>query len=96
MHAAVVRAFDAPPSYAEFADPIPEAGELAVTVTAAGLHRLSKALPTGRTTGRTGDLPSSPEWTVWAGWRTGRASSLRSVTAPTARWPRRLSSRQKR
>jgi NADPH2:quinone reductase len=60
MHAAVVRAFDAPPSYAEFADPIPEAGELAVTVTAAGLHPIVKSLANGTHYGSTGDLPFVP------------------------------------
>jgi NADPH2:quinone reductase len=60
MHAAVVRAFDAPPSYAEFADPLPEAGEVAVTVTAAGLHPIVKSLANGTHYGSTGELPFVP------------------------------------
>lgn len=38
MHAAVVTAFDAPPRYEQFADPVPEAGETVVEVLASGLH----------------------------------------------------------
>jgi NADPH2:quinone reductase len=57
MHAAVVSAFDAPPSYATFPDPIAEAGELPVTVTAAGLHPIVKSLANGSHYGSTGELP---------------------------------------
>jgi len=60
MHAAVVRAFDAPPSYTDFPDPIPEAGELPVTVTAAGLHPIVKSLANGTHYGSTGELPFVP------------------------------------
>jgi NADPH2:quinone reductase len=60
MHAAVVRAFDAPPSYTDFADPVPEAGELPVTVTAAGLHPIVKSLANGTHYGSTGELPFIP------------------------------------
>jgi NADPH2:quinone reductase len=60
MHAAVVRAFDAPPSYAEFADPVPEAGEFAVTVTAVGLHPIVKSLANGTHYGSTSALPFIP------------------------------------
>jgi NADPH:quinone reductase-like Zn-dependent oxidoreductase len=60
MHAAVVRAFDAPPSYSDFPDPVPEAGELAVAVTAAGLHQVVKSLANGTHYGSTGKLPFVP------------------------------------
>lgn len=60
MHAAVVRAFDAPPSYATFADPIAEAGEMPVTVSAAGLHPIVKSLAKGTHYGSTGELPFIP------------------------------------
>ena len=60
MRAAVVRAFDAPPSYSEFADPVPEAGELLVTVSAAGLHQIVKSLANGSHYGSTGELPFVP------------------------------------
>jgi|HubBroStandDraft_1064217.scaffolds.fasta_scaffold49264_3 NADPH:quinone reductase-like Zn-dependent oxidoreductase len=60
MHAAVVRAFDAPPTYAEFPDPVPLAGELPVTVTAAGLHQIVKSLANGTHYGSTGELPFIP------------------------------------
>jgi NADPH:quinone reductase-like Zn-dependent oxidoreductase len=60
MHAAVVRAFDAPPSYTDFPDPVPEAGELPVTVTAAGLHPIVKSLANGTHYGSTGELPFVP------------------------------------
>jgi len=60
MHAAVVHRFDAPPRYATFADPEPQAGELPVTVTAAGLHPIVKALANGTHYGSTGELPLVP------------------------------------
>jgi NADPH2:quinone reductase len=60
MKAAVVRAFDVPPSYATFPDPTPEDGEHAVTVTAAGLHRIVKSLANGTHYGSTGELPFVP------------------------------------
>jgi len=60
MRAAVVRAFDALPNYDEFADPVPEAHELAVTVTAAGLHPIVKSLANGTHYGSTGELPFIP------------------------------------
>jgi NADPH2:quinone reductase len=60
MRAAIVRAFDAPPSYTTFADPVAEAGELLVTVTAAGLHQIVKSLATGTHYGSTGELPFVP------------------------------------
>ena len=60
MHAAVVRAFDAPPCYASFADPVAAEGELLVTVTAAGLHPIVKALANGTHYGSTSELPFVP------------------------------------
>ena len=60
MHAAVVRAFDAPPTYADFPDPVPQAGELPVTVAAAGLHPIVKSLANGTHYGSTGELPFVP------------------------------------
>jgi NADPH:quinone reductase-like Zn-dependent oxidoreductase len=60
MRAAVVHAFDAPPTYAEFPDPVPQAGELPVTVTAAGLHQIVKSLANGTHYGSTGELPFVP------------------------------------
>jgi len=47
VNAAVVHAFDAPPSYATFADPVPLEGEKLVTITAAGLHPIAKLLANG-------------------------------------------------
>lgn len=60
MRAAVVHAFDAPPAYATFPDPTPEAEERAVTVTAAGLHPIVKSLANGTHYGSTGKLPFVP------------------------------------
>ncbi len=60
MHAAVVHAFDAPPRYTTFADPVAAEGELLVTVTAAGLHPIVKALANGTHYGSTGELPFIP------------------------------------
>jgi NADPH2:quinone reductase len=60
MNAAVVRAFDAPPSYSTFADPVPGDGELPVTIIAAGLHQIVKSLANGTHYGSTGELPFIP------------------------------------
>lgn len=60
MHAAVVRAFDAPPSYSTFADPVPGDGERLVTITAAGLHPIVKSLANGTHYGSEGELPFIP------------------------------------
>jgi NADPH2:quinone reductase len=57
MNAAVVHSFDAPPRYESFADPIPAAGEKLVTVTAAGLHPIVKALASGAHYGSTAQFP---------------------------------------
>jgi NADPH2:quinone reductase len=60
MRAAVVHAFDAPPRYTTFADPVAAEGELPVTVTAAGLHPIVKSLANGTHYGSTGELPFIP------------------------------------
>lgn len=60
MNAAVVHAFDAPPRYTSFADPVPREGEMLVTVTAAGLHPIVKSLANGSHYGSTGALPFIP------------------------------------
>src|SRR5260370_12856341 len=57
MNAAVVSAFDRPPRYATFADPIAAEGEKLVTVSAAGLHPIVKALAKGTHYGSSGELP---------------------------------------
>jgi NADPH:quinone reductase-like Zn-dependent oxidoreductase len=60
MNAAVVEAFDRPPRYATFADPIPSSDELLVKVTAAALHPIVRALAAGTHYGSTGKLPFIP------------------------------------
>ena len=60
MNAAVVRAYDAPPSYTTFEEPVAGEGEVLVTVTAAGLHPIVKALANGTHYGSTGVLPFVP------------------------------------
>jgi len=57
MYAAVVHAFDAPPRYTTFADPVAAEGEKLVTVSAAGLHPIVKALARGTHYGSSGELP---------------------------------------
>ena len=57
MNAAVVHSFDAPPRYTSFAEPVPVEGERLVTVTAAGLHPIVKALANGTHYGSSGELP---------------------------------------
>ena len=60
MNAALVESFQSPPRYTQFDDPEPEAGESAVTVRAAGLHPIVKALAKGSHYGSTGKLPFVP------------------------------------
>ena len=60
MNAAVVHAFDAPPRYTSFAEPIAGEGELLVDVIAAGFHPIVKALASGSHYGSTGALPFIP------------------------------------
>lgn len=60
MNAAVVESFDRPPRYTTFADPTPSADEVLITVTAAGLHPIVKALARGTHYGSTGQLPFIP------------------------------------
>jgi NADPH2:quinone reductase len=60
MNAAVVNAFDVPPVYSTFADPVAQEGESIVRVTAAGLHPIVKALANGSHYGSTGELPFIP------------------------------------
>lgn len=60
MNAAVVHAFDAPPRYTSFAEPIAAEGEMIVNVTAAGLHPIVKALANGSHYGSPGTLPFIP------------------------------------
>jgi NADPH:quinone reductase-like Zn-dependent oxidoreductase len=57
MKAAVVSSFEAPPKYADFADPVADNGEMLVTVAAAGLHQIVKALASGSHYGSSGELP---------------------------------------
>ena len=60
MNAAVVRSYDAPPSYTTFEDPVAGEGELLVSVTAAGLHPIVKSLANGTHYGSTGVFPFVP------------------------------------
>jgi NADPH:quinone reductase-like Zn-dependent oxidoreductase len=57
MNAAVVHSFDTPPRYTSFADPVAAEGERLVTVIAAGLHPIVKALAKGTHYGSSGELP---------------------------------------
>ncbi|HEX4308423.1 MAG TPA: zinc-binding alcohol dehydrogenase family protein [Acidobacteriaceae bacterium] len=60
MNAAVVESFDKPPRYTTFPDPVPTDDEILVSVTAAGLHPIVKALAKGTHYGSTGQLPLIP------------------------------------
>ena len=60
MNAAVVRAFDAPPVYTTFDDPIPQPGEKLVKVRAAGLHQIVRGIASGSHYSSTGKLPFIP------------------------------------
>jgi NADPH:quinone reductase-like Zn-dependent oxidoreductase len=57
MNAVVVHSFDAPPRYTTFAEPVAAEGERLVSVTAAGLHPIVKALAKGTHYGSSGVLP---------------------------------------
>ncbi len=57
MNAAVVESFSAPPRYTTFADPVAAKDEQLVTVTAAGLHPIVRALANGSHYGSSSELP---------------------------------------
>lgn len=60
MNAAIVHAFDKPPRYGSFAEPVAAEGEVVVAVSAAGLHQIVKSLASGSHYGSTGELPFIP------------------------------------
>lgn len=60
MNAAVVHAFDKPPGYAEFDDPVAAKDEAVVAVSATGLHHIVKSLAAGKHYGSTAELPFIP------------------------------------
>ena len=60
MKAAIVESFAKPPSYGSFDDPVAEAGDVLLTVEAAGLHPIVKSLANGTHYGSTGKLPFVP------------------------------------
>jgi NADPH:quinone reductase-like Zn-dependent oxidoreductase len=61
MKAAVVRAFDQPPHYGEFPDPVATQGDqLVVDVVAAALHPIVRSQATGSHYTSTGELPLVP------------------------------------
>jgi NADPH2:quinone reductase len=60
MKAAVVSTYDAPPRYESFEEPVAQAVEKLVTVTAAGLHQIVKGLAKGTHYGSAGVLPFVP------------------------------------
>jgi NADPH:quinone reductase-like Zn-dependent oxidoreductase len=57
MQAAVVSSYDLPPRYETFAEPVAAEGETLVSITAAGLHPIVKALANGSHYGSTGVFP---------------------------------------
>ncbi len=60
MKAAVVRSFDKAPEYGEFRDPVAQAGEVLVKVTASGLSRLAQAQASGKHYSSGTELPVVP------------------------------------
>ncbi|MDB5294590.1 MAG: alcohol dehydrogenase, partial [Phycisphaerales bacterium] len=60
MKAAVVQSFDRPPQYADFPEPIPQPGEVLVTVRAAALSQLVRAQASGKHYSAAAALPLVP------------------------------------
>jgi NADPH:quinone reductase-like Zn-dependent oxidoreductase len=60
MKAAVVESFERPPRYAEFREPVAEAGEVLIKVRAAALTNLVKGQASGRHYSSGSDLPLVP------------------------------------
>jgi len=60
VNAAVVHSFDLPPRHGSFDDPVPSGREQLITVSAAGLHRIVKALANGTHYGSTTRPPFIP------------------------------------
>ncbi len=60
MKAAVVRSFEVPPAYEQFATPVPADGEMLIKVLAAGLHNRVRTSAGGSHYTSTGQLPMIP------------------------------------
>jgi len=60
MNAAVIHAFGAPPRYTNFADPVAGEGDALITITAAGLHPVVRALAAGAHYSSARQLPFIP------------------------------------
>jgi NADPH:quinone reductase-like Zn-dependent oxidoreductase len=60
MQAAVVNVLSQPPQYQEFPNPVPQEGEVAIKVCAAGLHPVVKAIASGAHYSSGGELPAVP------------------------------------
>ena len=60
MNAAVVEAYDRPPRYSTFPDPVPSEKELLISVTAAALHRIVRAIAGGAHYLSAGKFPFIP------------------------------------
>jgi len=80
MNAVVVSSYDAAPRFDSFAEPVAGEGELLVTMTAAGLHPIVKALRMGRTMGALGCFRcAGGGWRGAAGgWAAGFLWAVRS------------------
>ena len=82
MKAAVVATYDAAPRYESFEEPVAQAGEKLVKVSAAGLHQIVKSLARGTHYGSAGVLPFVPGVDV-----VGRLEDGTRVYFGTARSP---------
>lgn len=60
MKAAVIRSFEEPPAYEQFATPVPADGEMLIKVLAAGLHNRVRTSARGSHYTSTGQLPMIP------------------------------------
>lgn len=60
MQAALIHAFDKPPQYGSFAEPVPQTGEQRVRVKAAALYHLVRGIAQGTHYGSSGELPIVP------------------------------------
>jgi hypothetical protein len=87
MNAAVVHAFEAPPRYGLFAEPVAADGEILVDVIAAGLHPSSRRWQMDLTIPALGRCLSFPALMEWGGRKTVRRSILGLPEAHSERFP---------
>lgn len=87
MKAAVVLGAGQTPRYADFSEPMPDAGESRITVTAAAISQVVRSRAPASITAHRAGFPSSPASMARDGLMTGLVSISSCPARPMAAWP---------